>query len=255
MLLRYDGSWKGFLSLLNRADMLAPEELPELIVRHGGREGTLAFEEGEFVPAVERDARKVHGMLAGRLGARGAWVLSRAQAAGREDVDTLLARLWAAPQSLGREERIGLREWAGRTAFEVHRYQGILRLFPLGEGVMYAPLRPRFAVLPFLGVWLSGRFPGTPLLLHDHGRGLFRWYLSCRGGSEGEGRWREAKQAFPELPAEDLLVKTAGLGDEVQECWKRYAASTAIRERKNSVLQRSFLPKKYREFLPELRDQ
>ncbi len=255
-LFSYDGSWKGFLTVLDRADMFSSGELESIRLRRRNSGGGLGFDEGEFVATVERDARKVHGRLAVRLGSRGAWVMSRAQAAGREDADMLLLRLWTAPERLAREDRIVLREWADRVALEVHRYQGILRLIPLGGGLMYAPLRPRYSILSFVGAWLSGRFPDTPHLLHDHGRKLFRWY--CPGGREdcggsGEGAWREVVQRIPALPSEEELLRIAGKGDAVEECWKEYVSSASIRERKNSRLQGSYLPLKYREFLPETR--
>jgi probable DNA metabolism protein len=258
-LFSYDGSWKGFLTVLNRADMFSSGELESIRLRRRNSSGGLGFDDGEFVAAVERDARKVHGTLAERLGSRGAWVMSRAQAAGRDDVDMLLLRLWTAPERLAREERILIREWADRVALEVHRYQGILRLVPLDGGLMYAPLRPRYSILSFVGGWISGRFPDTPLLLHDHGRKLFRWYrlggregAGASGGS-GEGPWRDLKKRLPALPSEEELLRIAGTGDAVEECWSGYVKSASIRERKNSTLQRSYLPLKYREFLPETR--
>ncbi|ADK79598.1 DUF4130 domain-containing protein [Sediminispirochaeta smaragdinae] len=258
--LSYDGSWKGFLTLLAKSEIMEPEDCKDLAIHRQGRNGDLFSEAGDFVATLERDARRIHDCLGKKLGARAAWVMSRAQAAEREDVDRLLLLLWRFPDRLDRDERLGLREWAERVATECHRYQGILRFFPLDVGIMYAPLRPRFAVLPFLATWAAERFPQTPLLFHDRGRDLFRWTVPAskvgpgiKGRASGEGAFDKARRVFELLPSKQELEAVPARGDCVQECWSGYVHATAIKERRNSNLQRSFLPKVYREYLPELR--
>jgi probable DNA metabolism protein len=252
----YDGSWKGFLTLLDHIDMESAgwkrDSFDQLFVRHTNRQESLfSGENGKLVVTMERTAARVHRLLTDRLGSRGAWVISRVQAAEREDLDSLLVRLWASPDCLDREQKLLLRQWAGRVAFETHRYCGILRFFPLEEGIMYAPLRPAYRQLSFLAAWAADRFAETSFILHDVGRGLYRWYTGSAASAMGEGLYRDVKKVFPFLPQQDELLRIALAGDAVSECWKGYVKSASIPERQNSKLQQNYLPHKYREFLPE----
>lgn len=192
--LSYDGSWKGFLTLLAKSEIMEPEDCKDLAIHRQGRNGDLFSEAGDFVATLERDARRIHDCLGKKLGARAAWVMSRAQAAEREDVDRLLLLLWRFPDRLDRDERLGLREWAERVATECHRYQGILRFSLLmSESCMrlFAPALPFCPFLPpgrpsdFLkhlcffmtggAIFFAGRFP------------LQRWAPESREGLRVRG--------------------------------------------------------------------
>jgi hypothetical protein len=222
----YDGSWKGFLCLLERVDALdvAPSGAHPQVRSFREGEGS-HFREDELVVTIEEDARRMHQRLREHFGKRDCWIFRHGQAAGRDEVDTLLVKLWLqGSEAVTVDERYLLLQWAGRVSFETHRYQGILRLFPLQGGLMYGPVSPDYRILPFLMQWAVDRFPDTPLLLHDRPRGYFRWNLPGRGGfrwnlpgqGEGEGDWLKVQDAFPDLPSLEELLRRTGEGDEIE---------------------------------------
>lgn len=248
----YDGSWKGFLNLLDRLDALDCDPAVERIqVRRKDLNGQMLLPEGETVLSLEQPARRLHRRIGEDLLPREQWLLRRCQAACSEQVDTLLLSFWLASENLSIEERRSLEECSRRVSFEIHRFYGLLRFFPLEEGVMYAPLQPDYLILPFLMQWAEDRFPDTPLLLHDRGRGLYRWRL--QGGS-GEGPYRALQRSCSSLPPEDALIRMPGTDDALTAAWRGYTRAVSIDERKNSRQQNSYLPKKYRSYLPEFRE-
>lgn len=249
----YDGTWKGFLCLLERMEALdvslSPEEPRVRSFRQG--ENNL-FREDELIVTVDAVAWRMHQRLKERLGKREGWTFRHAQAAGKDAIDGLLAKLWVrGSEALTVDERYLLVQWAGRVSFESHRYQGILRLYPLEGGIMYGPLSPEYHILPFLMQWGADRFPETPLLLHDTRRDMFRWNIPGKGSGEGERR--DVLELVPDLPEpEELLQRLAG-GDDIESDWKHYTEATAVKERSNRKQQRGYLPHKYRAWLPEFR--
>lgn len=127
--------------------------------------------------------------------------------------------------------------WAGRTAREGHRLQGLARFRETADGTLYAPLHAEANVLPLLAPHFARRLDRR-WVLHDVRRAL---------GAIGEG---------PRYLLGTLEV--AGNMDwssaetSYQNLWRTFHRHIAIPDRVNSRRQRQFMPMKYWEYLVEM---
>lgn len=240
---RYDGTFAGLLTLF--AHLFSQGEVPEEIREEGEGEPSLFDAEFRLTtdPAV---AARFLRAVESRIGRQGARNLCLAHASELPGVAMDLYRYLA----LGR--RLGLRldahltdpailsvhRAADLTRRETHRLKGFVRFRELDGGLLYAPLEPDHAILPFLAPHFAARLPRESWLIHDLRRGT--------GVMGQQGRWSIGdihQEATPHLSDEEPLVR---------ELWKRFFSTVAIPERRNPRLQRQFMPKKYWRHLVEM---
>jgi probable DNA metabolism protein len=104
-----------------------------------------------------------------------------------------------------------------------------------GGSLLGAVIRPTYNVLSLLAPHFARRFPGERFLIADAGRGTGVFF---------DGAAHEVR----------IDARTLSQHDPFEELWRAYHKSIAIAERKNPRLQRQFLPQKYWEYLPEMRE-
>ncbi len=126
-----------------------------------------------------------------------------------------------------------------KTGNEAEKFRGILRFSELAEGMLYAEIRPTHHVLPLIAGHFRRRMAGEEWAIHDMGRRLAVYYDR-----------KELILVHVENPSGRLLF--SGEEKNFRKLWRDYWSHMAIEERKNPVLQRSFLPKKYWGFLTEM---
>lgn len=240
---RYDGSYPGLLTLLQRC--FAWEESPERIDR------ACSSQEDLFAAAIEirtdpADAdtllQRVRRQLGGEVerNLRHAWL---SEAAGIElTLYRYLACGWQVgprlDQLLARSEVATVQRQARRVRREAHRLKGLVRFRRTADDLYYAPLEPDHFVLPLLGNHFAQRLCGERWLLHDRRRG--RGVL-CDG--------RDWMPVELELHAEPDLAD-----DEMhwQGLWRQFFRSIAIAQRDNPRQQRQCMPMKYWKYLVEM---
>jgi probable DNA metabolism protein len=135
--------------------------------------------------------------------------------------------------------RPSLRLLAGaihRVVREVHRLEGFARFSPrldplLGEERFVALLEPDHNVLPSLGPFFLRRFGRTPFALVDLSRGYA--LASREDGLEFRGAGELEALAPRESEAEEA------------ELWRRYFRATENPARRNPLLQRALMPRRY----------
>lgn len=124
---------------------------------------------------------------------------------------------------------------------EIHRELEFLRFKELENGVLLAKIHPKNDVLMYLGPHFSDRLPLENFLIYDMNRrkALFHekekdWYMMDT---------LELKSATAE--------RISSEEEYYQDLFRMFCRTIAIGSRKNSALQRQFLPLYFRDVMPE----
>ena len=128
-------------------------------------------------------------------------------------------------------------EAAYKVRHEVDRLRGFLRFNPDDAGVYIAHCAPDHFSLPALVCHFTQRFGNTPWLIIDEKRCLC---LRCIGAGQ------------PEFFTINEVPCSAPTGDAWEELWRQYHKTINNETRNNPVLQRRFIPMRYRKYLTEL---
>ncbi|HPS30062.1 MAG TPA: TIGR03915 family putative DNA repair protein [bacterium] len=135
---------------------------------------------------------------------------------------------------------------ARRTAGEAHKLKGLLRFRQMGN-ILYGPYFSKSFVLPLLGEHFKDRLSNSQWILHDTERSTGIFYNG-----------KQIRQAFfDEMEVHELtaLYEKTGAEDSFEALWKKYFDTIAIEYRKNPKLQRSFMPKQYWRYIPEVAER
>ena len=128
---------------------------------------------------------------------------------------------------------------AGR---EANHLYGFLRFEEVQNGILYAKIEPKNNLLTFLMPHFADRFPMENFIIHDGKRNLFavhpagqEWYLmdSCSNQKKG------------------LVISDKE--QQIQELFRHFCRSIAIKERENRKLQQNMLPLRFQEYMPEFK--
>ena len=130
-------------------------------------------------------------------------------------------------------------DMTARVTLEIYHILGFLRFAQSKEGLYCAEFAPDNNILPFLMPHFTHRFSDQPFLIRDVKRNLYGIY----NGEE----WKV-------LASDEKITLTPSEPEQVfQSLWKEYFRSVSIAARENRKLQDSFLPRRYRAFLTEMR--
>jgi probable DNA metabolism protein len=154
----------------------------------------------------------------------------------------------------GDPETCAVLEAAYKAEREINRLMGFLRFSPFPSGgdslipggpVYIARCSPDHYVLPGLADHFSRRFGGCPWAVIDEKRNLA---LAGEGGGEARIFSLTADQS----PASRSPGPDGNAPPDYEELWRNYHRSINNPDRNNPVLQRQFIPRRYRKYLPEL---
>ncbi|WP_306534318.1 TIGR03915 family putative DNA repair protein [Geobacter sp.] len=244
MILRYDGTFAGFLSAvaLARDRSVQPEAITD---REPDQQGL--FAEVEEVATDRERAADLYRLIRSTLPPGALQTLRYAFHASDPDRGTLLFRylmlgLTTEPQfgaMLAHEAVMPVWKLARAVGRETHRYKGLVRFQQLEGDVWYAAMEPDHRILPLIAPHFAARFADQRWIIHDPRRGEAVVFDPARR------KWAET---FLEVTAP--LPLTAG-EELFRDLWQRYFDRLAIEERRNPKLQRQNLPLKHRRHLPE----
>jgi probable DNA metabolism protein len=242
VILRYDGTFAGFLSAvaLARERGLRPEAITD---REPDQQGLFAAV--EEVETNRERAEELYLRIRRNLSPRALQTLRYAFQAGEPGREILLFRyleLGLGPQfgaMLAHENVMPVWKLARAVGREAHRYKGLVRFQHLDGDVWYAALEPDHRILPLIAPHFAARFADQRWIIHDPRRGEAVVFDPARR------EWAEAA-----LEVTGPLPLTAG-EHLFRDLWKRYFDRLAIAERHNPKLQRQNLPLKHRRHLPE----
>ena len=120
-----------------------------------------------------------------------------------------------------------------------------LRFRELEGGVLFARIDPRENVTALIAPHFADRFPLENFVIADTGHRVAAvhpagrpWFLVWPNGEEADR-------------LEQLSVHCSAAEKEMAELFRRFCASTGIRERQNQKLQQQLLPLRYRGLMTE----
>lgn len=127
---------------------------------------------------------------------------------------------------------------------EAHLLTGFVRFRELENGVLLSEITPKNQVLPCLGPHFQDRFPLENWMIYDKGRKMFAVH--------------EAGKQWVLVEGEELDEEISGrLSDkemELEQLWRMFCKTIAIKERKNPSCQRQHLPLWYRPNMTEFQE-
>ena len=247
---RYDGTFPGFLSAVfevwdrNRqpARIVGPQAMPGL------------FDEViEVQTAFNRSNRIWKGIerVGGRNAAQRFWHVFLSGEQGMEDLllgllQHLFDRRKNVLQDLSIGEVLTFTQLERKVLREVHRLNMFLRFEQSADGTWFAPVAPKYDVVPFTLDHFKSRFADQCWLIYDTRRGYGFYYDT-----------RIVEEITLEQPA--FNMETGNLSPEAQSeeeqqwqaLWRSYFKNIAIKERTNPRLQQQFMPKRFWKYLTE----
>lgn len=121
---------------------------------------------------------------------------------------------------------------------EAGHLREFLRFREMEGGVYYGEISPQHAVLPLLMPHFTQRFAVQPFIIQD---------LTHRvAGAALGGEWYITPSSSFTLPS------VSGREKAIQQMWRTFYHSVAVKERINPRLQRQLMPKKYWKHLTEM---
>jgi probable DNA metabolism protein len=238
----YDGGFQGLLAVLQVLRESGSE--PADIRPHGEALQESLLDETMRVEVDAGRAEVMAGEICGLISRAALRHAFRAFLSEEEGVEYHVYRyLWLGWEMgadvdacLGDEHVHAVHGMSRRTGLEAHRMKGLLRFRQLEEGLYYAPMRTRCDVLCLVARHFLGRLFCQDWMIHDLGRAQA---AVCRGG----------ELSFVSLPEFDPRL---GVGEELcQEMWRDYFRTIAVSERRNSRVQKNFMPTRYWHLLIE----
>jgi probable DNA metabolism protein len=137
---------------------------------------------------------------------------------------------------------------AYKVTVEIHRLTGLLRFSPDSAGVYIARCSPDYFILPALAEHFTLRFGETPWAIIDEKR-----KLRLEGGRPQDGLQSDNAAARLAVLSSYQPAAAEKETDSWEELWRLYHRSVNNETRKNSRLQRQFMPERYHKYLPEMK--
>jgi probable DNA metabolism protein len=246
----YDKSFEGLLSAV--FDAYLRRIFPDLLV--GEQEVPPLLAAGAHTVCVTREkAERVAAGLKKRLSRSGYGDLLRVWLSEQEGCEMLLLRylrkIFDSPYSVERnfadKDVSAVAKLAGQVGTESHLMCGFARFQKTAEGIYCAVIGPRYNVLPLMLSHFTERFGDQRWALYDAKRGYgvlaagdegFR-EITPDAGYAGNGRLKSSLLADGELLFQNL--------------WKSYHRAVSIEERRNPMLQRNCMPKRFWAYMTE----
>ncbi len=132
---------------------------------------------------------------------------------------------------------------------EAHRFNGLVRFRILEDGLQYAPFEPDYNVIGYCAQHFRKRLANYSWVLHDVRRNQALYWdgSSCQSIYIDEGFSSQVRTSG-ELPQKHLCQSEI----HYQRLWNYFHEAIAIKERRNPLLQRQYMPSRYWKYLPEI---
>lgn len=121
---------------------------------------------------------------------------------------------------------------------EAHSYMGFVRFRELKNNILYSEIDPKNHVLPIIAEHFADRFPKENFMIKDKGRNL---YIVHEAGKDVMFHQQEGCQIHV---TEEMYSEEER---EIQDLFRIFHTTIAIKERRNLELQRQLLPLRFRE--------
>ncbi len=239
MILKYDGSFEGFLSLVYDVyyDKLSPSD----IVRGGDN---FLFSEYIEIKSSEQKSEKVFKALKKSFPTKylnkilNTFMCDTVKfelellnyiVVGFSDVKNL--------DNISNRSILFVDELEKKFYRYIHKMYGFLRFEELGDKTLYAKFEAKYNILWFLGNHFQKRLGSEKFIIHDIGRGIV--FLN---NSMVKGVYQLESFDLPSFSSEERDFK---------KLWKTFFNNVTITERINIKLQKQLVPLIYREYMTE----
>ena len=247
----YDKTFEGFLTLV--FDAYVNKAFPDQILGDADLR-PLFYDAVLKVVTDEMKAQRVWRGLQKKLSKEACGMLSLVFLSEERDMELLLFRYvqkaFAATKSIevnfADEDVLQCTKIYRLVSREAERMRMFVRFQKTSDGIFFAPIEPRYNVLPLVADFFTDRFGDQKWVIYDVQRNYGLFY----------DLKKTEEISFDKL---DFNQKTGKLNDAqaavdenlFQTLWKNYYKSTTIKERLNPKLHRQMLPKRFWKFLPE----
>jgi probable DNA metabolism protein len=251
MILAYDGTFEGFLSVVFECYSRKLE--PTNIASENNLQETM-FIEKEFINTNIVNAGRVWKGLQQKLKSELNQLPYSAFLSNEEGIEMALLKFiqmaFASPVPIegnfGDPDILMVRKAARRVMKEAMRVLQFIRFQRTLDDIYFAAFTPDYDVLPMALKHLKNRFTDQSWLVYDLKRdyGFFYNLQTIEEVTLNEKSFNTKNGAVPlNLLKEDET--------SYQTMWKGYCQNIIIRERLNLKLQKQHMPKRYWKFLPE----
>lgn len=247
---RYDKTWEGLLTAV--FDAYARRTFPDMLLGADDPEQMFTDESYTVVTDPGRADRVWRG-LAKKTDRRVRNMLMHVWMSEEDGCDRLLMRymrkMFDTPHSIvlnfGDPDVMDIHKIARTVAHEGERVRQFVRFQKAADGSYFAPIAPKYNVLPLAIDYFKDRFADQKWLIYDTRRRYGYWY---------------DLHTVAEVTMEDDAHLLEGrLGDELmaqdeklfQDAWRGYHKALTIRERINPRLQRQHMPQRFWKHLTE----
>ena len=128
-------------------------------------------------------------------------------------------------------------------ANEKHKLIGFLRFKEMKNNFLYAQISPKNNVIRLISLHFKHRLPNLNWIIKDKNRGIFVIYY---------------QKKIVYLTEKEIVSLNLTLTTEeefIEDLWKTFFKTVAIKERENLKCQRNFMPKRYWENMIEMEDK
>jgi len=251
MILLYDGTFEGFLSVIfecyahkiSPVDICSEEQFQERF-----------FIEKQFVSSNPEHSTRVWKGWQKKISSELNQLPFLAFLSGEPDIELKLfhfARLsFASPISIESNysdpQILDIRKASRRVTHEAMRMLQFVRFQLTKDGIYFSGIRPRYDVLPMTLKHFKERFADQHWLLYDMKRD-YGFYYNLQTVDEVTLNDHSFNTQTGKVPLDILEEEEA----HYQNLWYDYCQHITIRERLNLKVQKQHMPKRYWKFLPE----
>ena len=238
----YDGTFEGLLTAIYEA--YYNSEKPDYIVPIEDYQQDL-FSQGVIIQTNFEKSNRVYQSIEEKISYQSLRNVFYAYLSELKGVGTLIYRYLQLGWKLGPSVNSHLSQdlvkqilqVSQKVATERHRMLGLIRFRKMQNDVYYASIEPDYNIVGLVAPHFAKRLADQNWLIHDLKRGFAAVF--------NQKEW-----VITELPASANLLYEEN-EHMYQQLWKQYYASITIENRKNSKLQRQFMPQRYWKHLIE----
>ncbi|MGM0214162.1 TIGR03915 family putative DNA repair protein [Enterococcus sp. AZ109] len=231
----YDGSFYGFLCLVDRA--FSQKNVPALILTPETALESLFL--GDWIETNEIRAQKIYRRLQQRLTAENLQFVQTgfyATLAGKERclldvIEIALGTKDSLENFIGHPSVLAVKKAIKTLLGEVHLFTGFVRFEYVGK-ILFSKIAPKHYSLPFLCPHFAERYPNEQMMIYDETHRLLAML------DHGRITLIEDSEC-PEIKATDEE-------QVIQNQWRAFLAAVTINERTNRQVQMGHLPLRFR---------
>jgi len=248
--LSYDGTFPGLLSLIFYA--YEQKDWPDAIIRPG--QTRLIFGETVDVQTNEVHASRVWDGIKRVGGDLTCEQLFHAFLSADENVEMIILQyiqeLFTAKTVISTNYSsssvLRISQLDKKVLREAHRMLMFVRFEQAADGTWFAPIFPKYDVLPLITGHFKLRFSDQPWLIYDTKRS-YGFFFDTKKLEQ----ITIDNPAFNSISGQLKKEVTHPDEDKWQKMWKTYFKQIAIKERTNLKCQQNFMPKRFWKYLTE----